>query len=406
MRFQFFGKFKYLFLLLLAIQWACDGAPTTGMDPTPTPGPVDPESVQFNPVGQAIDDLLIDLEFLPGQNGESIAVTQDGNVHYLRNDFTPLDSVAISVNTSGSEQGMLNVVADPLYATNHLIYFYFTVGGVSPPLNRVAQYEVGVDIAGGNFSLNNPQTIIEFSMPAGTDRHNGGSLVFRNQDELAIGVGEGTVAANAQSLANRLGKIHRIIPNRPGPGFTNPPDNPFVLGPPGAQQSIFAFGLRNPFTLVVDRNGALYTGDVGGGLFEEINLIGPGGINYGWPNCEGPCDLPNPSFVDPIHGFAHDDTTFYDQDPLPNPMGAKSIIVSAVYQGDQYGGLLTDKLIYNEFFGGWVRLATLAPDGSVMADQHLTHLEGLTGLHTNPADGLLYGVSLIGSDQILRLDLE
>jgi glucose/arabinose dehydrogenase len=408
MRVRFGSILFCLFFLLVAIHGGCGGGTpeTNTPTPSPTPSPTGPVALAFTPVGGAIDDLLIDLEFLPGQDGEAIAITQDGSVYYLRNDFTPLTDVeSIAVTFVGDERGLLNVAADPLYGTsNNFVYFYYTVAGISPDINRVTQYEVDVDVGGGSFSLNNPQTIIEFQKSGTADNHNGGSMVFITQDELVLGVGEGAVAANAQTLANGLGKIHRIIPRRPGPGFNVPSDNPFV-GTAGAQESIFSLGVRNPFTLVfaADR-GLLIMGDVGENLFEEINLVNRGG-NYGWPSCEGPCDPPNPSFTDPVHGYFHSNATFYDEDPLPNNEGPKSIMVSAIYQGDQYGGALTDKLIYNEFFGSWIRLATLGPGGVVVADQHIGHLEGLTGLHTHPVDGFLYGVSLGGSEQVLRVDL-
>jgi glucose/arabinose dehydrogenase len=353
------------------------------------------------------DTQLIDLEFLPGQDGESIVISKTGTVYYVKSDFTPLTTTVSLAVESGGEQGLLNIVADPLYGiSNQFIYLYYTVGGIPSVINRVSRFTVDVDVNAGTFALLDEQVIIEFPKGVSSDRHNGGSLVFLNQDDLAIGVGEGTVAANAQSLANGLGKVHRLVPSRtPGVGgFTIPADNPFV-GVGGAQESIFALGLRNPFTMVVDQNnGGVFIGDVGSNIFEEINIL-QRGANFGWPNCEGPCDPFNPSFVDPIHGYADGDTTFNDEDPLPNPQGGKAIFVSAVYQGTQYNGLLTGKLIYNEFFAGWVRLLTTGPMGDVLADQHIGHLEGLTGLHTNPADGLLYGVSLFGSDQIQRLDL-
>jgi glucose/arabinose dehydrogenase len=403
--------FLCLLLLLFTIHWGCgdttmteENDPSPSPSPSPSPVPGGPVSVVFTPVGSAIDDLLIDLEFLPGRNGEALAITQDGNVHYLRNDFTSLDTETIPVTYADDERGLLNVVADPLYASNQFVYFYYTVDGSSPDINRVAQYEVSVDVAGGTFSLDNPQTIIDFQKSGNASNHNGGSMVFMTQDELAIGVGDGAVSTNAQDITNRLGKIHRIIPHRPGPDFDNPPDNPFVVGPPGAG-SIYSLGVRNPFTLVLDGDGDLFMGDVGGGSFEELNCIYVPGENYGWPTCEGLCNPPNPVFVNPIHGYSHSDTTFYDEDPLPNNEGPKSIIVSALYLGSQYNGLLTDKIIYNEFFGGWVRLATLGSFDNVVADQHIGHLEGLTGLHTHPTDGFLYGVSLGGSNQILRLDL-
>jgi glucose/arabinose dehydrogenase len=44
---------------------------------------------------------------------------------------------------------------------------------------------------------------------------------------------------------------------------------------------LYAIGLRNPWRINFDGN-ILYCADVGSALFEEINLIKPGG-NYGWP---------------------------------------------------------------------------------------------------------------------------
>jgi len=106
-----------------------------------------------------------------------------------------------------------------------------------------------------------------------------------------------------------------------------------------------------------------------------------------------------------LHGYAHGDNTFNDQDPEDNPVGGESIMVSAFYRGSQYSGALTNKIIYNEFFAGWVRLLTLDVLDRITKDEHIGHLTGLTGLHENPADGLLYGVSLFGDDHIQRMDL-
>jgi hypothetical protein len=41
----------------------------------------------------------------------------------------------------------------------------------------------------------------------------------------------------------------------------------------------------------------------------------------------------------------------------------------------------------------------------VISDQHLGHLEGLISLKQHPVDGFLYGTSLGGSDQIIKMEL-
>ena len=100
-----------------------------------------------------------------------------------------------------------------------------------------------------------------------TSSHNGGQLQFGPDGYLYWSVGDDENSANAQDVANLLGKILRIDPRGSAPGqYTVPADNPFVSGPPGARPEIWALGLRNPWRFSFDRaTGAMYIGDVGGG---------------------------------------------------------------------------------------------------------------------------------------------
>jgi glucose/arabinose dehydrogenase len=76
--------------------------------------------------------------------------------------------------------------------------------------------------------------------------------------------------------------------------FTVPADNPFV-DVPGADPTIWASGLRNPWRYSFDRpTGDLWIGDVGQGDFEEINRSNAidrrdagRGANFGWSAFEG-----------------------------------------------------------------------------------------------------------------------
>ena len=151
--------------------------------------------------------------------------------------------------------------------------------------------------------------VLSITNNTATSSHNGGQLQFGPDGYLYWSVGEDENSANAQDVANLLGKILRIDPRGAGPGqYTVPADNPFVSGPPGARPEIWALGLRNPWRFSFDRaTGAMYIGDVGGALVEEVNR-GISGANYGWPICEGVCAPERPELTDPIYAYASDDS--------------------------------------------------------------------------------------------------
>jgi hypothetical protein len=100
-------------------------------------------------------------------------------------------------------------------------------------------------------------------------------------------------------LGNRLGKILRI--NFDG---TIPSDNPYVNNL-NANPSIWALGLRNPFSFAFQPGtGRMFINDVGETTYEEISE-GFKGANYGWGVCEGPCSPANSNFRDPIYYYGH-----------------------------------------------------------------------------------------------------
>src|SRR6185369_8467318 len=76
--------------------------------------------------------------------------------------------------------------------------------------------------------------------------HQGGALHFGSDGKLYIGIGEQTAETPAQRLDTLQGKILRI--NTDG---SIPTDNPFLQQTTGKYQSIWALGLRNPFTFAV-----------------------------------------------------------------------------------------------------------------------------------------------------------
>ena len=192
--------------------------------------------------------------------------------------------------SSGSEQGLLGLAFHPSYATNGLLYVYYTATDFALV---VARYRVSAT----NRNLADPtsaQVLLRIPHPTNTN-HNGGMLAFGPDGMLYVGTGDGGGAGdtpnNAQNLGSLLGKLLRIDVNTSSQtlAYGIPAGNPFV-GTSGARGEIWALGLRNPWRFSFDRaNGNLWTGDVGQGAAEEIDFVTSraGGENYQWRCMEG-----------------------------------------------------------------------------------------------------------------------
>ncbi len=137
------------------------------------------------------------------------------------------------------------------------------------------------------------QTKLGGNVPAG---HQGGALHFGLDGKLYVGIGEQTAKTPSQHLTSFQGKILCIEPDG-----SIPEDNPFVDKTKGKYRSIWAIGLRNPFTFAVSpQSGELFINDVGG-EYEEVNR-GVAGANYGWPVVDhGPTQ--DTRFHGPVHHY-------------------------------------------------------------------------------------------------------
>jgi hypothetical protein len=223
-----------------------------------------------------------------------------------------------NVDTNG-ERGLLSIAFAPDYATSGLFYV-FTVAAGPDALDpsglagdlRIVEYRRSADP-----SLADPASarLVLKQTHSGATNHNGGQLAFGPEGLLYVTMGDAANGANAQSLANDLGKVLRIDPREQagGASFGIPASNPFVSAM-GAKPEIYALGLRNPYRASFGPDGTLVLPDVGETTWEEVNLGHPtgtpaattlAGANLGWPNCEGACSPPNASFVDPVFQYNH-----------------------------------------------------------------------------------------------------
>ncbi len=247
----------------------------------------------------------------PPSDPRLFVVERGGGVRIFENNVlhpTPFLTVP-NVDTSG-ERGLLSIAFAPDYPSSGLLYV-FTVAkaagefGAEPGELQVIEYRR----SSTDPDLADPSSArLVVGIPHSTGNHYGGQLAFGPDGLLYVTVGDNKSSANAQSLANLLGKVLRIDPQpESGIGYEVPPSNPFV-GVVGAKEEIFASGLRNPFRASFAPSGALIVADVGEKSWEEVNAGIPPGANLGWPICEGACSPANPELTDPFFQYANAET--------------------------------------------------------------------------------------------------
>jgi glucose/arabinose dehydrogenase len=234
------------------------------------------------------------MELAP--DGRIFVCLQTGSLRVIKNGVllaTPF--LTLNVDSNG-ERGLLGIAFDPNFANNNFLYVYYTVTS-TPRHNRVSRFTANGDVV----VPGSEQIILELDNLSSATNHNGGAIHFGPDGKLYVAVGENANGSNAQTLSNRLGKMLRI--NSDG---SIPTDNPFFNTATGANRSIWAFGLRNPFTFAFQPGtGRMFINDVGEVTWEEIN-DGIAGSNYGWNLSEGPTS--NPQFRSPLFAYQHGGT--------------------------------------------------------------------------------------------------
>ncbi len=347
--------------VLLAALVACGGdigsTPTPGPSPSPTAG----ACAAGAPVGgiPALTARLVvsglrnplDLQSVPGDAERLYVVEQGGRIRVVRNG--QLQSAAFldvaSRLSSGGERGLLGLAFHPQFASNRRFYVNYTNPAGD---THIAEYRASSADAADPASER-----VLLVVPQPFSNHNGGGLAFDNSGRLLIALGDGGSGGdpqnNGQRLDTLLGKIVRIDVDAGSP-YSLPADNPF-LATAGARGEIWAYGLRNPFKIAVDRpTGDLYIGDVGQNRVEEIDVGAAarrGGENYGWRITEGTqcfnpasgCD--RGGITPPVYEYTHAEGC--------------SVTGGAVYRGCRVPAL-AGTYFFGDFCTGLVRSFRLA----------------------------------------------
>ena len=172
----------------------------------------------------------------------------------------------------GGQGGLSEVVLDPDFQSNNLIYFSYSAkdkNGKSTLFLSSAELREN--------SLINTKVLFEAKAPRRSPVHLAAKIAFLKDGTILLASGDGfDHREQAQTLDNHFGKIIRI--NKDG---SVPSDNPFI-NTKNALPEIYSYGHRNMQGLVVTSSGDIYEHEHGPRGGDEMNLLEPA-LNYGWP---------------------------------------------------------------------------------------------------------------------------
>lgn len=371
--------------------------------PFDAPGPDAPQAaclpqngttITLAPVASGISQA-VGLASPPGDASRLYVLGQPGVIRIIENG-TLLETPFVDLRDNnggpvldGGERGLLGIAFHPQYATNRKLYLYFTRAPDGD--NTVAEYIV--DPGGLTLDASSRRDVLVIDDPA--SNHNAGWIQFGSDGLLYIPTGDGGGGGdpneNAQDDRELLGKVLRIdVDSRTGAKqYGIPPGNPHAAsadGPNDPRPEIWHKGLRNPFRFGFDRaNGDIYLGDVGQGVWEEIDYSpNVAGINWGWDDREGA------HCYEPMNGCLTAGRT----DPITEHAqadGWRSIIGGTVYRGTCFPDLVGD-YFYGDYYAGELWSLRVSGGQATERRRRVPGVGSITGIMPDAA-GELYVVT-------------
>ena len=289
------------------------------------------------------------IAFLPG--GGVLVTERDGGLHRIEGLRMSRVSGVPKVFNQG-QGGLFDVVADPGFQQNGLVYLSYAHGTSSANGTRIARAKLV-----GNSLLEVTPIYTATPLKRGAV-HFGGRMAFLPDGTLLVTTGDGfDFREQAQRLDSPLGKVMRITTDG-----KVPQDNPFVAEA-GALGTIYSRGHRNPQGLAFDPvRGVLFEHEHGPRGGDEVNMIRPG-RNYGWPVATKGLDYSGAT-ISPYRRYQGMEDAILVWTPSIAPSGL------AVYRGTMFpdwnGDLLVGALVDKE-----VRRIRLSADGKVLGQESL-----------------------------------
>ena len=235
----------------------------------------------------------------------------------------PVAGVSELMSPGAKDVGVLDVMLDPRFATNHQIFFTFFDYVNNPGADTYTDsntYVVRAKLDEDKCALVDAKVIFR-AQPAMPSKRlggkTGGRIAIAPDGTLFVTIGDRSDSPPwdvAQRMDTDLGKIIHITPDgAPAPG------NPF-LGKPGVLPEIWATGLRSEEGLAFDPRGRLWETEHGPRGGDELNIIEKG-KNYGWPVVAHGIDYPGTPIGDgSTHKEGMEEPVYY-WDPVIAPSG-------------------------------------------------------------------------------------
>ncbi|MET9530255.1 PQQ-dependent sugar dehydrogenase [Streptomyces sp. NPDC006649] len=277
-----------------------DGFPGTGRAPGPHAAATSASPSPSRPVPPAKGAVKVVSTLTTGLDSPwGVAVLPEGDLLVSSRDrgtITRVDAETgrktalgrVAGVAAAGEGGLLGIALSPSYASDHLVYAYFSTTSD----NRIARMFYDEKQPAGQ-QLGAPDTVFK-GIPKGA-LHNGGRIAFGPDKMLYAGTGETGDRGLAQDKKSLGGKILRMTP-----------DGQPVHGDPWADSVVYSYGHRNVQGLAWDTDGRLWADEFGQDTWDELNLIGPG-KDYGWPEVEGKAG--KTGFTDPVEQWKPADSS-------------------------------------------------------------------------------------------------
>jgi glucose/arabinose dehydrogenase len=247
--------------------------------------------------------------------------------------------------------------------------------------NRLVRFAIDENNIAGEV-----EELLRFPIETGELLHNGGNVHFDDEGYLYLSLGDFGDASNAQNLDTAQGAIHRfeLVDGQ----LTIPEDTPFM------NNSIYAYGFRNPFDFTFDtQSDVIFVAEVGPSCDDEIDAT-RAGYNHGWHEdyeCVG-----TDGIVD-IEGYIAPMLSYTD--PVIAPTGI------VVYEGDAFPEWQGDLFFCDWSFGNLRRVELDETRTQVIAVHEIDlgdstcKLDLVIGLE----GGLYFGTVGGGGGSIMRL---